>query len=91
MIKVYTLIEGKLPSGIYLNNNALVGVPTKEGEYRFTLKAEYMNSTTERTFVINIIGEKNIYNYILYLSVIVSIGLLVYMIYKYKKEFKKRR
>ena len=86
-----TLTEGKLPSGIYLNNNVLVGVPTKEGEYRFTLKAEYLNSTTERTFVINIIGEKNIYSYILYLSIIVSMGLLVYMIYKYKKEFKKRR
>ena len=86
-----SLVDGELPKGIYLNNNTLVGIPSKSGEYYFTLKAEYMNSVIERNFVINIISEHNIYDYILYLSVVILVILLIYIIYKYKKEFKKRR
>ena len=53
-----TIISGKLPKGMYLDNNVLTGIPTEKGNFTFTIEAEYMNSKTEKTYKISVVEDE---------------------------------
>jgi len=53
------LISGKLPRGMRLDNNELLGTPTEvklDTKYRFVLRATLDNQIEDRTFIVNVTG-----------------------------------
>ena len=50
------LSSGNLPSGLRIQNNKIVGTPTKEalGQYRFYLSATYEDEAVQKEFVLNV-------------------------------------
>ncbi len=53
------LISGKLPKGMRLDNNELLGTPTEvklDTKYRFVLRATLDNQIEDRTLIVNVTG-----------------------------------
>ncbi|GBU26475.1 hypothetical protein R83H12_03173 [Fibrobacteria bacterium R8-3-H12] len=54
-VETFSIVSGSLPPGLSLSDWGYIhGTPTKEGEYTFTVKAENVTSSVEKTFTINI-------------------------------------
>ena len=52
------LKSGKLPKGLSLKENVLSGIPTEVGDFTFTITAEYMNVSQDKTFNIKVIKDE---------------------------------
>ncbi len=85
-----SLKNGKLPPGIIIKDNRLVGSPTEEGVYTFTIKASYMNSEAEKQIKITV-SEDNLVFYLLIIVIIIIIGVLVFQIVTINKKKKVRK
>ena len=58
------LISGELPPGLRLEGNEIVGTPfeaIRDVEYRFVLRAAYIKSIEDRTFIIKVLGQDDPY------------------------------
>ena len=54
------LKSGQLPKGLSLKNNVISGVPTEVGEFTFTITAEYMNVSQDKTFNIKVLKDEEV-------------------------------
>lgn len=83
-----SISSGSLPDGLKLVDNKIKGIPTKAGEYNFTIKADYMDSTSEREYII-IVSKYSIYEYLLFggiIAVLVVVSVLIIKNMKMKKN-----
>lgn len=53
-------ISGQLPPGLRLENNKIIGTPyevIRTTDFRFVLRASYINNIEDRTFIIKVLGQ----------------------------------
>ena len=77
--------EGRLPNGLTLKDNIISGTPTEVGTFKVTIKATYMNSTSEMEYTIEV-TESNLLFYLLILIIIVIFIILMYQLFAPKKK-----
>lgn len=82
-----TFKSGNLPKGMMIKGNSLVGTPTEEGEFSFTLVADYMNSKAEREFTIKVSSNNLIY-YLLIIACLIGLVIIIYLVIKWSKPKK---
>lgn len=80
--------EGRLPAGLTFKDNIISGTPTEVGTFKFTVKATYMNSTSEMEYTIEV-TESDFLFYLIIIAIIVIFIIFMYQLFAPKKPKKK--
>ena len=82
--------EGRLPSGLTFKDNIISGTPTEVGTFKFTVKATYMNSTSEMEYTIEVV-ESDFLFYLIIAMIIIIFIIFMYQLFAPKKKVVKNR
>lgn len=74
-----SIINGNLPDGLYVANNKIQGTPTESGEFKFTVKVDYKNSTNEKDYTL-VVSKYTMYDYLIFAAILVVVIIFVLMI-----------
>jgi len=81
-----TLSSGMLPPGMRIENSEIVGTPTSEGQYKFTIRATYDDESVEKYFVIDVNEKQEDSNAIIIIAIVLVLCVLIYTLFNLKKK-----